>query len=62
MIEYDKDAIVPPYITEYLRAKTVHNDEFMHSLEKYAEENSVAVGCGFLFGIHWGWGLVGLHF
>ena len=26
MIEYDKDAIVPPYITEYLRAKTVHND------------------------------------
>ena len=21
MIEYDKDAIVPPYITEYLRAK-----------------------------------------
>ena len=38
MIEYDKDAIVPPYITEYLRAKTVHNDEFMHSLEKYAEE------------------------
>ena len=39
MIEYDKDAIVPPYITEYLRAKTVHNDEFMHSLEKYAEEN-----------------------
>ena len=25
MIEYDKDAIVPPYITEYLRAKTVHN-------------------------------------
>ena len=43
MIEYDKDAIVPPYITEYLRAKTVHNDEFMHSLEKYAEENSVPI-------------------
>ena len=21
---------------------------------------SVAVGCGFLFGIHWGWGLVGM--
>ncbi len=38
MIEYDKDAIVPPYITEYLRAKTVHYDEFLHSLEKYAEE------------------------
>ena len=43
MIEYDKDAIVPPYITEYLRAKTVHNDEFMHLLEKYAEENSVPI-------------------
>ena len=43
MIEYDKDAIVPPYITEYLRAKTVHNDEFLHSLEKYAEENSVPI-------------------
>ena len=43
MIEYDKDAIVPPYITEYLREKTVHNDEFLHSLERYAEENSVPI-------------------
>jgi predicted O-methyltransferase YrrM len=43
MIEYDKDAIVPPYITEYLRAKTVHDDEFLHELEKYAEINSVPI-------------------
>ncbi len=43
MIEYDKDAIVPPYITEYLRGKTVHDDAFLHSLEKYAEENSVPI-------------------
>ena len=43
MIEYDKDAIVPPYITEYLRTKTVHTDDFLHELEKYAEENSIPV-------------------
>lgn len=42
-VEYDKDAIVPPYITEYLREKTVHDDEFMHALEKYAAENSVPI-------------------
>ncbi|MBQ8300915.1 MAG: O-methyltransferase [Clostridia bacterium] len=42
-VEYDKDAIVPPYITEYLREKTVHDDEFLHNLEKYAEENSVPI-------------------
>ena len=43
MIEYDKDAIVPPYITEYLRAKTKHDDAFLHELETYAEENSVPI-------------------
>lgn len=43
MIEYDKDAIVPPYITEYLREKTVHDDGFLHELEAYAEENSVPI-------------------
>lgn len=43
MVEYDKDAIVPPYITEYLRAKTVHNDDFLHELEDYAEKNSVPI-------------------
>ena len=43
MIEYDKDAIVPPYITEYLRDKTVHDNEFLHELEDYAEKNSVPI-------------------
>lgn len=42
-IEYDKDAIVPPYITEYLRAKMTHSDSFLHELERYAEENSVPI-------------------
>lgn len=42
-IEYDLNAIVPPYITEYLRDKMTHNDEFLHELERYAEENSVPI-------------------
>ena len=43
MIEYDKDAIVPPYITEYLRAKTVQDSEFLRELEKFAARNSVPI-------------------
>lgn len=43
MIEYDKNAIVPPYITEFLREKTVHDNEFLHELEVYAEKNSVPI-------------------
>lgn len=43
MIEYDKDAIVPPYITEYLREKTVHDNAFLHELEDYAQKNSVPI-------------------
>ena len=43
MIEYDKDAIVPPYITEYLRTKTVHENVFLRELEEYAEKNSVPI-------------------
>ncbi|MCI8403594.1 MAG: O-methyltransferase [Clostridia bacterium] len=42
-IEYDLNAIVPPYITEYLRDKMTHNDELLHELEKYAQENSVPI-------------------
>ena len=42
-IEYDLNAIVPPYITEYLRGKITHNDEFLHWLEDYAEKNSVPI-------------------
>lgn len=43
MIEYDKDAIVPPYITEYLRAKTTHEDKFLHELESDAEKERVPI-------------------
>lgn len=43
MVEYDKDAIVPPYITDYLRINSTHDDDFMHELEKYAKENSVPI-------------------
>lgn len=42
-IEYDLNAIVPPYITEYLRDKMTHNDEFLLEMEKYAAENSVPI-------------------
>lgn len=43
MVEYDKNAIVPPYITEYLREKTTHNNELLHELEQYAAQNSVPI-------------------
>ncbi len=43
MIEYDENAIVPPYITSYLREKTTHKDEFLHSLEEYAQKNSIPI-------------------
>ncbi len=43
MIEYDENAIVPPYITSYLREKTKHNDEFLHELEEYAQKNSIPI-------------------
>lgn len=43
MIEYDKNAIVPSYVTEYLREKTVHCDKFLLELERYANENSVPI-------------------
>lgn len=43
MIEYDKNAIVPPYITSYLREKTTHNDELLHDLEEYALKNSIPI-------------------
>lgn len=43
MIEYDKDAIVPPYITTFLRNKTIHDDELLHELEDYALQNSIPI-------------------
>lgn len=43
MIEYDLEAIVPPYITDYLRSHSTHSNDFMHELEKYALENHVPI-------------------
>ena len=43
MIEYDLNAIVPPYITDYLRCHSAHNDDFLHELEQYANENHVPI-------------------
>lgn len=43
MIEYDKDAIVCPYITEYLREVTPKNDGILKELEDFAEKNSVPI-------------------
>lgn len=43
MIEYDLEAIVPPYITEYLREHSTHEDDFLHELEEYAKANHVPI-------------------
>lgn len=43
MIEYDKDAIVYPYVTEYLRTVTPQNEGILKELEDYAKENSVPI-------------------
>lgn len=43
MIEYDKDAIVYPYITEFLRKDIPHRAGILGELEEYAEENSIPI-------------------
>lgn len=43
MIEYDKDAIVPPYITKWLRDNSSHDDPFLKELEEYASKNGVPI-------------------
>ncbi len=43
MVEYDKDAIVMPYITKWLRDNAKDNDEFLDTLRSYAKENNVPV-------------------
>jgi len=45
------------YATNALRATGDVNYPFYVG---FVVQWSVAVGCGFLFGIHWGWGLVGM--
>ena len=41
--EYDLNAIVPPYITDYLRSHMTHDDTFLHELEEYAAKNDVPI-------------------
>lgn len=43
MIEYDQDAIVHPYITEYLRKTVPPHEGILKELETYAKEHSVPI-------------------
>lgn len=42
-MDYDLNAIVTPYVTSYIREKTVQRNEFLRELEQYAKENSVPI-------------------
>lgn len=42
-IEYDLNAIVPPYITDYLRSHMTHDDAFLKELETYAAGHDVPI-------------------
>ena len=43
MVEYDKDAIVYPYITSYIRGEIPERKGFLRELEEYAEKHSVPI-------------------
>lgn len=43
MVEYDKDAIVYPYITSYIRGEIPERQGFLKDLEEYAAEKSVPI-------------------
>ena len=43
MIEYEKDAIVQPYVTEYIRSEIRENIGILAELEKYASEHEVPI-------------------
>lgn len=43
MVEYDKDAIVYPYITSYLRDEIPERTGILKELEEYAQEHSVPI-------------------
>lgn len=42
-MEYDLNAIVTPFVTSYIREKTVQNDDLLKSMEEYAAKNSVPI-------------------
>lgn len=43
MVEYDKDAIVYPYITSYIRNELPEHNGILRELEEYAKKNSVPI-------------------
>ena len=43
MIEYDKNAIVPPYITRWLRDNTAQSDPLLTELEQYAAQHNIPI-------------------
>lgn len=42
-MDYDLNAIVTPYVTSYIREKTVQRDNLLLDIERYAAENSVPI-------------------
>lgn len=42
-MDYDLDAIVAPYVTEYIREKTITSNPILKELEAYAKENKVPI-------------------
>ncbi len=42
-MDYDLSAIVTPFVTDYIREKTVHNDPLLAELEAYAAANKVPI-------------------
>jgi len=43
MIEYEKDAVVQPYITEYIRGELKQRDGLIHEIEKNAVSREVPI-------------------
>ncbi len=43
MIEYDKDAIVHPYITDYIRNELVKDEGILADMREYADKNAVPI-------------------
>jgi predicted O-methyltransferase YrrM len=42
-MNYDLNAIVTPYVTSYIREKTVQKNDFLRGLEEFAAENKIPI-------------------
>ena len=42
-MDYDLNAIVTPYVTSYIREKTIQEDPFLSELEAYAKQNNIPI-------------------